>query len=187
MTSKVSICNQALGWLGGNLITSVRDDTTEAHLCDANYDELRKAVLEEIPWRFAMNRVALTQLADAPVYGYSHKFLLPSDHIRTIAVVSGSCFLEDWEQEGNTILCDANTLQISYVKDIVDAGLFSPGFVQALAARMAMDMAIPLTESRSLQDTMAKIYAVKLSSAVTLDSMQGQQEHLISNQYTRIR
>lgn len=189
MPSEVSICNQALGWLGGNLITSLDDKTTEANLCKANYDGLRRAVLEELPWRFAVSRNIPSKLAEVPEFEYSSKFQLPVDLIRLTSVFTmdeGHSVL-DWEMEGDTVLCNEDSIAIKYIKDIEDVFIFSAGFTQALAARLAVDLAIPLTESRSLQADMAKLYTDKLNGAITLNSMQGQQEHFVSNQYTRVR
>ena len=84
MASQVSICNQALGWLGANLITSLDDDNREAQLCKANYDDIRDAVLEEREWTFAVRRLTLPPTVLKPVYGYGNQFLLPPDVIRIL-------------------------------------------------------------------------------------------------------
>ncbi len=86
MASQVSICNQALGWLGANLITSLDDDNKEAQLCKVNFPELRNAVLEEREWTFAVRRIELSPLVLEPVYGYTNQFLIPPNVIRILNV-----------------------------------------------------------------------------------------------------
>lgn len=86
MASQVSICNQALGWLGANLITSLDDDNREAQLCKTNYPDIRDAVLEEREWTFCVRRIMLSPTVVEPVYGYTNQFLLPPDVIRILNV-----------------------------------------------------------------------------------------------------
>lgn len=84
MASQVSICNQALGWLGANLITSLNDDNREAQLCKTNYPDIRDAVLEEREWTFCVRRISLSPTVIEPVYGYTNQFLLPPQVIRIL-------------------------------------------------------------------------------------------------------
>lgn len=84
MASQVSICNQALGWLGANLITSLNDDNREAQLCKTNYPDIRDAVLEEREWTFCVRRISLSPTVLEPVYGYTNQFLLPPQVIRIL-------------------------------------------------------------------------------------------------------
>jgi len=190
MASQVSICNQALGWIGGNLITSIDDGSKEANLCKANYDDLRDAVLEERNWTFATRRQALTPLAQDPPFGYAKQFTLPADLIRLIGAYRPG--MEDREQamyvrEENRLLTDEPRLNIVYIARIKDANRFSAGFVQCFAARLASDLAIPIAESRSLQETMWALYEAKLESAGTNDGMQGRFEQKQANRLVRSR
>ena len=191
MPSEVSICNQALGWVGGNLITSLDDGTTEANLCKANYASLRDAVLEDRDWTFATARKLLTPLADDPVFGWTRQMQLPSDNIRVIG-----CWAldrdEDQEQadyvkEGRRILSNEPKLNLKYIRRIVAPEDFSAGFTQALAARIAADIAIPIAQSRALQEDMQALYMKKLSDAGTNDGMQGRSEKKLSTKMLRSR
>jgi hypothetical protein len=56
---------------------------------------------------------------------------------------------------------------------ISDTSSFSSLFVQALAARIAADAAIPLTENRQLQVDMWGLYNDKLTEAAARDGQQG--------------
>ncbi len=142
--SEVSICKQALGWLGASRITTLdgSDTSTEALLCIDNYAPLRRAVLEEGRWTFATKRYTLAPLADKPeAYGY--QFLMPPEVLNVIeAREENQTFRNgvsniDWRLEQGNILADVAVLYIKAIIDITDPTKFSSMFVQALAARIA--------------------------------------------------
>lgn len=217
-TSVVSICNQALGWLGANLITSLNDDNKEAALCKANYPDIRDAVLEEREWTFCVRRISLSPTVVEPVYGYTNQFLLPPDVIRILNVpdtrfgdtddnligtgLGGqhegpdqqpqlSTFrvesLEETTATGKVILANVDSLFLRVIWRVTNIQLYSPMFIQSLAARIAADLAIPLTQNRTLQKDMWQLYQMKLSRAGAMDGIQGKMELKRSNAITRVR
>lgn len=190
-TSEVAICNIALGWLGGDLIISLDDDTVEAKLCKANYAPLRDAVLEEREWTFAVDRIEPAQLSTGPLYGFDVAFQIPSNVLRVLQVSRAGEDVEgggvastntmqgreqriEWLREGETIVANrVDRVYARVLKRITDTTKFSPAFDQALAARLAMDLAIPLTNNQKLQDQMAGMYGEKMRLAAATDGMQG--------------
>jgi hypothetical protein len=70
---------------------------------------------------------------------------------------------------------------------IADTTKFSPAFDQAFAARLAMDIAIPLTNSEKMQASMAGMYAEKMSLAAASDGMQGRSYNVRSDSLTVVR
>ena len=189
-TSEVSICNLGLSWLGGNLITSFEDDTTEAKLCSANYDFSRDSVLEERDWTFATGRIIPNKLADEPLFGFGAAFQLPPDFIRMVKIsklASMEDEILDWYKELDQILVNAEVIYMRYVKRITDPTKFSPGFVQALAARIAADICVPLTNNPDLFAGQWQLYLNKLETGGAMDGLQGKNETLNSRHLTRIR
>lgn len=202
MTSEVAICNQAISWLGGNLITSLDDETTEAILCKANYALLRNAVLEEGKWSFATKRFKLLPAPGTPVYGYNAQFPVPSNVLLVIEArddnaqdvngglqtdsqgANGSSRL-DWRLEGdNDGLFIVATTEVVFCKCIVevtDTTKFTTTFNQALAARIAADIASPLTESTSKEEKMWNKYNNSITLALGVDGLQGKSDRLRSN------
>ena len=173
--SEVQICNLALGWLGAELITSLGDDNDGAKLCNVNYPSARDTLLEMRDWSFAIKRRILTPLLEPPAHTYSQAFLIPADVIRTL-MVDDTTFADnllDWTKEGNQILANVEKIYITYISRITDTVVFTPTFAQALAQRLAADMAIPLTESRTLQESHWALFEAKFEEASTSDSMQG--------------
>jgi len=186
MASEVSICNQALGWLGANLITSLDDETTEAVLCKANYSHLRDAVLEEADWTFATRRFKLVKSPNEPVYGYANKFQIPNDALRLISATNREDNRNDtdefdWRREENFILANDAVVYSKIVVRITDPKRFSFMFIQALAYRIAAELATPLTESRTKEEKMQQMYEHRINKAKASDGSQGKSDRIKSN------
>ena len=196
MVSEVSISNLALTALGAKTITARTDDTTEARLIDIHYDEARDATLEAREWTFAVHRQTLAQLEETPDWGFSFYHQLPSDTIRVMEVRQSSPervnFRElsnrlDWRREGDRIASDSGTARIRYLRRITDSTKFTAAFVYAFAARLAYELAISITQSRSIQADMFSLYEAKLAMAAQTDGMQGRTEIIRSSRLTGIR
>ena len=67
-------------------------------------------------------------------------------------------------------------MHIRYIARIEDPQLYSPLIVQAMAARLAVELCIPITESAKLQQNLASIFQGKLTEAMTSDGLQGRSE-----------
>lgn len=191
MVSEVSICNQALGWLGENLITSLDDPSRNANLCRDNYPFLRDAVLEECMWTFAMDRASST-VADKDDWGLYYEHPKPLEWLQVFRVYTDvssqdpSKWIQSvgWSIEGEYILSPDPTIYMWGTKRITDTGKFSQLFVQALAARMAADLAMPLTEDRQKQADMWGIYQAKIRLAANRDGQQARAEKIRSGSAT---
>lgn len=187
-TSEVSISNMAIGWLGGNLITSLDDASNEAALCKANYAICRDAVLEDRDWTFAMSRKALSPLTSTPI-GYAYQYQIPSDLIRVVNFSDEPLFVHDlhWERQGDVLVTDAAIVYLKYIMRVTDPTKFSSGFVHALAARIAMEIALPLTNSAEMQQSMSQLFGVKLERAGAMDGMQGKNVPLRTSRLIGVR
>ncbi len=182
--SKVEICNLAISWLGGQLITALTDNTTEAILCNANYEMSRRAVLEEREWTFAIKRVTLTPLVATPLFGYSYSFTSPPDSLRLINVYDPRHDGRNTPPtlphvlEDKIIYADINEIDVKYIWDQQTSTRFSSLFDQVLAAHIASRIAIPLTENKSMMEDMYKLYDDTLDRAAASDGLQGSREML---------
>lgn len=190
----VAIANLGLGWLGQGRITSLEDGTTTAERVNDAFAGLRDAVLEDRDWTFAMERIAVNKEAAAPVFGYTSKYAIPSNVLRVVSVSDDASAVDafaysvglasssglDWVKEGRSILANtsAATLNVLAVVRVEDVALWSPGFCQALAARIAADLSVSLTENRSLQADLWKLYEGKLRDAAANDGRQGRSPRL---------
>ena len=171
---KVALCNLALSALGDDTISTLTDASTLAELCSTNFDAVRDAVLGERAWRFATVRRQLAADATAPAWGAAHRYALPKTVIQVLEASDGTHPLPDWRREGGFVLTDqAGPIYIRSVEQIEDVSLWPPGFCQAVAARLAAVLAVPVTESRPLAEQLWKLYRMRLSEAGTADALQG--------------
>lgn len=178
--SVVSICNRALDLLGADPITSLEDGSKSANLCLRNFDSIRDAVLRSYPWNSAMRRAQLPALAEAPAWGFSYQYLLPTgpEPARCLRVcrVDGC---DEYRVEGRRLLTDtAPPLAILYIGEITDPADFDPLLSDAIAARLAVYLAANITESASRVEAMRAHYRDTLALARTADAQEGTPELL---------
>ena len=172
--SEVKICNLALNKLGAARISTRDEASAEAQACDDIYDEVRDDVLADHIWNFAQKRAALGLLDETPEFtddGVTLVYQAPTDMIKLNFVNIESAIVK---LEGNKILSDTAGLELKYTFRVTDVQKFFPKFVEALATRLAAELAFTLTASRSLSADLHTIYLEKkLPAAISADSQQG--------------
>ncbi len=184
---KVGIMNLAVGWLGGNLIVDPdSDESTEADLCRANYESSRDFTLESRNWTFAKDRARLVPEEDTPAFQWSFQFLLPAQVIRVVQVCKDPQMKvdTDWERESNKILADVAIVYVTFVEKVEIEARFSPGFTQTFATKLAENIALPLTASKTMYNLMKQNFVDLINDAGALDGQQGKNKRLKSNQLT---
>ena len=182
-TSKTEICNMALSLLGANLIMEGHDETTEARLCNLNYDNCLEAVLEDVNWTFATKRFKYENPVKAkPEFGYANAFLIDTNILRVIEVNKNR---HDWVLEERHILTDQSVVDVKAVIKVSDANMYPPGFVKALAAYLASEIALPLTNNPAHQQAMAQMYMAKKIWAQGNDGRQGKSQVKFSTDWVR--
>ena len=167
--SEVSICNAGLISLGEETITALTDNNKAARLCNQRYETLRDAVLRDAKWNFALERAQLAQLVSTPSFGFSSEFQLPTDCLRVLKTDDDH---DTYKVEGRKIRSNVSSMKILYIKKITDPALFDSMFVEALSARIAVDLAIPLTDSDSRLASMVSLYDKRIGEARGADAQE---------------
>jgi hypothetical protein len=170
--SVVGICNIALTSLGANTITSLSDGTAEAVLCDAVWDNARRAVLRMHPWNFALKRIELAAEVGIPVFDYTKSYPLPADALRVIQVFQNP----DYRLEGKRIVTNASTCFVKYIYDNQDIGSWDDNFKDLMAARVRMDLAFGITRSNTAVTTANALFVEKLRVAKGIDASEDMTE-----------
>jgi hypothetical protein len=191
-SSSTQIVNLALSRIGQKPIASLNDTNNAAVLAKLIYDDMRKAVLRTVPWKFALKRAELAELSDAPTYEWDHQYQLPT---RALYVVSTSMDQdgdggtgEQWDVEGRTIVTDAGSpIKVTYIEDIEDVTKFDPLFVDVLAERLAAELVYAITKQSAARDRHFQIYAAKIDNAAAADGQQGSQVIIESNSLVNAR
>ena len=191
-SSAVQIANLALTRIGQKPITSLDDTNNAAILVKTQYDDMRRAVLQTLPWTFAKADAELAELAGVTSRKYDRVYQLP---VKALYVVETSMdddgqggTGETWEVQGRTIVTDAGSpIEITYIEDVTDVSRFSALFVDAFAERLAAEIVYGITKQAAQRERHLQIYSAKVENAAAVDGQQGSQVVLESNQLINVR
>ena len=171
--SEVDICNVALAQLGAEIIENFQDTSQTARLCSLFYPRTRDELLAKYRWNFSMFRATLTQLTDAPTWGFDFAYALPNDYIRVWDTDIQAC---EWRIENRTLVTDQDSACILYGARVTNPGIFSEGFRRALELKMAAILAMPLTRQPNLTTLFEGLFETELMDARTFDSQENAPE-----------
>lgn len=174
--SEVGLANLALQMLGrGKFVTALDEDSQAARVMRLQMPYARDAVLRSYPWKFAQARAALPADETAPAFEWAYSYTLPSDCVLMHTIFNGDDL--EWRVEGRKVLCNVSApLYIKYTARVTDLAQSDPLFFQALAARLASDTAVTLTENSGKAQDLWQVYQAKLREARAMDSQEGQAE-----------
>ena len=191
MATEVSICSNALRKLGDSPIASLTEDTERARLCNALYEPARDPLLRSHAWNFAITRASLAQISSTPAFEYSYQYALPTDpfclRVLKMEFDDYEFKIENVAGQGRVLLTNEGTANIIYIARITDPKLFDSIFVDTLIAKLASEMAYPVTNSAALQKEMERVYKLKLTEARSIDSTEGFTDDIISDTFTDFR
>lgn len=186
MSSTTDIANAALTRLGAAPIVDIGDTTKEhARVMAASYPIARDRLLAAYRWAFAMKRASLAVDADAPAWGFSYSYTLPTDFLRIDQV--GDQFVglsmsdyrnsdeSDFSIESGHILTNATApLPIRYIRRVPDseATTYGAHFVAALALVLANDTCFRITQSNTLKQILMGEVKDIITEAIRVGAVQ---------------
>ncbi|MEA3053558.1 MAG: hypothetical protein QOG72_2461 [Sphingomonadales bacterium] len=172
MADYVTIANLTLSLIGED--DQLRDPDQDSHAARAVravWDEVRRDVLRDHPWNFAIARRDLSAVEDIVTYPWAAAFQLPEDCLRLLEVLDPPGCRDTFENEGGRILADtAGPLWVRYVRDVEETGLWDALFVSAFAARLAFQIADRITGDRGRKDDAFRAYRAALAKAKGVDA-----------------
>lgn len=170
------IANMALGILVEAPIISLDDDNKAARLLSLHYETTRQSELMKNSWSFAIFRVELEAEDDAPtgeVYRYG--YLVPEDALRVLPLTDtgeAQGARIPFKQEGGLILTNYSAPRlVRYIANLTDPADWDPLFIEAFAARLAMKVAMPLTNKPSVLQGAQLVYNEAISEARRINSI----------------
>lgn len=174
-TSSTAVGNAALGKLGQGAVLSFDDPDDRARWLKSRFADVRDLTLRANRWHFAMARARLSAEATAPAFGYGRQFPLPTDCLRLVevggVVVGGG--KPAFALEGGRILTDAAApLDIRYVRRAEDVAGWDPLFAEAVACRLAFDLAEKLTQSSGKKEAALRDYQLAVREAVRVNAIE---------------
>ena len=172
MTAPVDICNSALIKIGVNPITSLTDTSSKAaRLCNALYTPLRDAFLEETHWNCTMRRVALSELEDAPEFGFDYKYSLPLDCIKVVHLNN-----KDYRfkvEENRYVHTNLSTAKALIQVQVTDVSKWSAKMREAFAWIIAFNLNYSFNQNASLSDLLNNKAQKALQEARSFDGQEG--------------
>ena len=106
--------------------------------------------------------------AKAPSSEWPYAMALPRDWLRTI-FCSADQIAIDWKMIGNEIACAEESIDLRYVRDVTDPGLWDAHVTDCVAYYLAKELAYPITKSASQAQVMKDEYARVLRESKTID------------------
>lgn len=193
MASQVSIVNRALIKLGEQTILLLTDNVAQARTMAALFDDTRDAELRAHRWKFALKRVQLSALADAPLFGYSFQYPLPSDYLALVQV--GEVYVRTgikqrapWSVEGGRIHTDIGApLAVRYVSRVTDTAQFDALFVEVLACRLALEACEARTQSDTKYQRIVGQYERALREALRVDAIENPPDEIPDGSWLQSR
>ncbi len=79
-----------------------------------------------------------------------------------------------------SLLCNEATCKIEYIARVEDVAQYSPLFVDCLAARLAAEISMSLTDNQNATQTMMNLYQMKLTEARIMDGYEGTPRDVIN-------
>jgi hypothetical protein len=191
----VDICNRALALIGARSIQALDQSGDIPAACNRLYGPARDVVLRAYPWNCAVRRARLGAATEKPAFGFERYFRLPEGPDEptpyALRVLRVRDDLEQgvvWKLEGRFIATDEPApLDIVYIGRVLDPAGFDPGIADALAARLAMDLSVRVTDNTALGERLAQLYRERLLEARRTDAQEGNAEPIVADDWTGAR
>jgi len=168
-TSETAVGNAALAKLGQGAVLSFEEADERARWLKARFADVRDLVLRANRWSFALARARLSAQAEPPAFGWRRAFPLPADCLRLIEVAP----VGDHALEGGAILADAEgPLEVRYVRRVADVGAWDGLFAEAVACRLALELAEKLTQSSGRREMALREYQMAVREAVRVNAIE---------------
>jgi hypothetical protein len=188
MTTEVKICNSALLKLGAERINSLTESNKRAILCNEQYAKIRDLLLMSHPWWFAKKRTSLALTGNTPAYEYTTEFALPADFLKLHKVENAEDEYLQYQIEGDLLLSNVSTMNITYIARITDATKFPPSFAELLALRLAHEISYSLIQSVTLKDSLYREMQVLLRDVRSINAQgKGRPDDLGADEWLSIR
>ena len=184
MASETDICNIALSNLGERPITARNDQNHRARACDNRFDDVRDLVLRSHVWNCALKREQLTSSATAPVWGYDVAYPKPAKMLRLISVKENEY---PFKIEGENIVTNSTSLNILYIEQVTDTAKYDALLIQAIALRLATEIAQDITGKTQLKEALMRKYREVMSEARSADAAEGTPQKIESDLWLESR
>lgn len=183
ITTKVDICNLALGDLGNrNTISNIDSPKNDKEIiCALWYDITRQLTLKTLMPNFALNRliVSAKTVPDGYVNSYAYAFEYPHRCLKLLGIgnidMSDICSGDRPTVENGLIFTNTaypDGMPIRFIDDITDVTAMSAEFIITLAKEIAKRISLPVTQDPSKKKLATQEAMVEASNASALNAQE---------------
>lgn len=190
MPSDVEISNVALSLLGERKLLTAFDGSGNSDLCQITFERVYKALQRIYPWKTLKTKAVLAASTTTPLFGRENSFPLPNDCAKLVQVYDGETGVTShpWELVGNNIETNiAAPLRILYIKYSANPDEWDTMLQDAVAYRMAGDMAESITNDGNKKASLYSAYDVVMKEARMADSQEQQSKNIGINSWDSSR
>jgi hypothetical protein len=191
ITTDVELANLALDKVKEAPITDLSENRAAARWMNRNIGPITNMVMNAQIWKFAMERTVLSEDPTPPTFGWNHRHQKPADCFRVLPLrVNGllNGRLIPHVVEGDYILSNVSgDLKVRYLKEVTDYSAWPVHFVNAVACKLAADIAHYLSGKQSMKETLDVDYQQALAFAASLDAAEGTHAEQVANDYADAR
>jgi len=186
--------------LGASNISSLDENSKAARIVNQRYEAVRDAVFRAHPWNCLIERAQLAQDTDAPAFGYTYQYALPTNPycLRVLEFSNGTLsYPQDnitnnsggpvFVIEGRKLLTDEAIAQIKYIGRVTDPQQYDASLVEALASRLAAEVCYAITGSTSMVQIQTSLYEAKINEARFNDATEGATQRLEASDFIESR
>lgn len=194
----VEVCNLALARIGhgsSQPLVSIDDASEAARACKRVFPSLLRLMLREAPWPFAIKAVEL-QPVNTTVPGWQHVYAKPTDALNILAItsadtdpwgVSARYVTRGFRLIGAVVACHESPAWAWYVADIADPVNADASFKDALAWRLAAELALTVKADPQLQRVAMEQAQMALSKALAAMGNEGRDDTAWEAESIRVR
>ena len=192
MASQVDICNAALVKLAQDIPIAAMSETSKAaRAFNRCWDSVRDQVLAEHPWPWSVKAVALALDTEDPTPGWEYRYTYPDDCLTALGVcseagvragISRLTRRDEWAmqvdgrvsfdvvygEQSTGIVADQEDAYLIYASRVTETPRYPPLFVDALACRLALEVAPALAGELGLRmgQKLREDYEISRSKAI---------------------
>ena len=200
LSTDVDIANAALALCGHKRqITDFAENNPEAVMAGLMFAQARDALLSDVEWAFATRRIILTPPLDSTRSNWNYAYDLPGDLLvdRGIVVagvrqpvisqrIPYAIEMND-DATGQILVTDEPEPELIYTARVEDPMLYPVYFTDALVARLATDMVVPLSIDIQAGRILAEMAEYRFRRAVAMNNRVGEPGPEPESQFITIR
>lgn len=186
ISTEEDVVNIALARIGDATSISDLDTNTTNQAVQARrvYYNIRDQLMRSHTWNFLTRRVQLTDSASDPTFGWDEGYTLPSDYLRVTDVLATDSFADripyriEKQALGtaatttDVILCNSSTAFLIYIYKETDPSLWTVDFADAVAWRLAAELALVLPVSNTKYELLDRKAERALLNAKSIDGQE---------------